>query len=133
MAARAPSELASGRRRYAPAMAQLVLDDTHVHVRLSALERAGALHGDLSIPRSAVSLARATDQPFAEVRGIRAPGTGVPRAIALGTWRRRHGKDFVAVRRGDPEAVVLELEGVDFARVVVGVPDAASVLAQLRR
>ena len=117
---------------YARPVATLVVDDTHVHVMLSPIERLGALHGDFSVERSAVSCARSTDQPFAELRGIRAPGTGIPRVIALGTWRSRHGRDFVAIRRGDPEAVVLELDGAGNARVVIGVPDATPILAQLR-
>lgn len=113
-------------------MANLVVDDTHVHVILSPAERVAAFHGDLSIERTAIVSVRSTDQPFAELRGIRAPGTGIPRVIAIGTWRSRHGKDFVAIRRGDPEAVVLELDGAGNARVVIGVPDATPILAQLR-
>jgi len=114
-------------------VAEITVDETHVHVLLAPLEKAGALHGDLSIPRRDVTLARSTDQPFAELRGIRAPGTGIPRVLALGTWRGRHGRDFIAIRRGDPEAVVLELEpGAGFSRVVVGVADAAPILEQLR-
>ena len=58
-------------------MAQLIVDDTHVHVLLHPLEKLGALHRDFSVPRSAVTLARATDRPFAEIRGLRVPGTGV--------------------------------------------------------
>lgn len=113
-------------------MAELLVDDTHIHVLLSPLEKLGALRGDLSVPRSAVAAARSTDRPFAELRGLRAPGTGWPGVIALGTWRGRRGKDFVAIRRGDPEAVVLELEGADHARIIIGVADATPILAQLR-
>lgn len=119
--------------RYAPPVAEIIVDDTHVHVVLTPLERLGALHGDLSVRREVVRLVRSTDQPFAELRGIRAPGTGIPRVMALGTWRGRHGRDFVAIRRGDAEAVVLELEdGTGFSQVVVGVDDATPVLEQLR-
>ena len=41
--------------------------------------------------------ARAVEDPWAELRGIRSPGTGWPKRIALGTWRFSGGKDFVAL------------------------------------
>ena len=47
-------------------------------------------------------------QVVGELRGLRAPGTGIPGVIALGTWRSKGAKDFAAVYRGGP-AVVVEL------------------------
>lgn len=40
------------------------------------------------------------------LRGIRAPGTGIPFVVALGTWRLRRGKNFVAVYRSKPAYVI---------------------------
>ena len=40
------------------------------------------------------------------MKGIRAPGTGFPGVIALGTWRYRRGKNFVAVYGKRPGYVV---------------------------
>ena len=114
-------------------MAELVIDDTTVRVELSALERAGAVRlDDLVVDRAAVTLVRSTTEPFGELRGLRAPGTGFPGRIALGTWRGRFGKDFVSIRGHDAEAVVIELTGAPWARLVVGVDDATPVLAALR-
>ena len=52
--------------------------------------------------------------------------------IALGTWRSKGAKDFVAVYRGGP-AVVVELEGAEFRRLVVSAHDAVAVAESLRR
>ncbi len=57
----------------------------------------------------------------AAVRGLRAPGTGVPGRVALGTWRRWHGKDFVAAYRHDP-GVVIDLVDQPYDRVVISGP-----------
>lgn len=40
------------------------------------------------------------------MRGIRAFGTGFPRVIALGTWRYRGGKNFLAVYGKRPGYVI---------------------------
>ena len=61
---------------------------------------------------------RSVDDPWSELRGIRAPGTGVPDVIAVGTRRGNFGKDFAAVHGKGP-AVVVELEGADYERLVV--------------
>ena len=81
-------------------------------------------------PLSAVRSARVVQHPFEELRGIRAPGLRVPGSIALGTWRSRRGRDFVAVYRGRP-AVIVELEGARHRRFVVSVADPAAVVAAL--
>jgi hypothetical protein len=36
------------------------------------------MHGDIRVPLSAVTSVRAVDDPWPELRGIRAPGTGLP-------------------------------------------------------
>jgi hypothetical protein len=65
-----------------------------------------------------------------ELRGMRAPGTGVPGQVALGTWRHRRGKDFVALYRGRP-AVIVRLRGAPFQRLLVADDDADAVVAGL--
>ena len=65
------------------------------------------------------------------LRGIRAPGTGWPGRIALGTWRHRGGKGFAAVYRGQP-AVMVRLRDSEFAWLLVSSDDAENVAARLR-
>lgn len=78
-------------------MAHVHVEGETVIVRLSPWERLGAMHGDIRVPREAVTGARVAIDPWTELRGIRAPGTGIPGVVALGTRRGRFGKDFAAV------------------------------------
>jgi hypothetical protein len=100
-------------------------------VTLNDLEKTGALRGDVHVPFSAVRSVRVSTSPFVDLQGMRAPGTGIPGVIALGTWRSKGAKDFVAVYRGGP-AVVVELEGAEFRRLVVSAHDAVAVAESLR-
>jgi hypothetical protein len=64
---------------------------------------------------------REVDDAYAETKGLRAPGTGFPNRILLGTWRRRGSKDFSAVYHHAP-GVVIELNDHPFKRLVVSGP-----------
>ncbi len=61
---------------------------------------------------------------------MRAPGTGIPWVIMLGTTRGSFGKDFCAVY-GRAPAVVMELEGAPFSRCLVTVPEAEALVSAL--
>jgi hypothetical protein len=52
------------------------------------------------------------------LRGIRAPGTGFPYLIMLGTMRHRRGKDFCVVYKRNP-VLVLDFQNEKWARWVV--------------
>jgi hypothetical protein len=106
-------------------VARIGYEGDELVVRLSWLEKLGALRGDVRVPRSSVRVVRATDQAWSELRGVRAPGTGWPGVIALGT-RRGGIRDFSAVY-GHRPAVVVELQGAEFERLVVSVRDADEV------
>ena len=112
-------------------MAALVVEDGDLLVRLSRWEKLGALHGDIRVGRDAVEDIRVSHAPFGELRGVRAPGTGVPRVIALGTWRTRDGKDFAALYRGMPAVIVSLRDGAPFRRLLIGAHDAEAIAAPL--
>ena len=105
-------------------MAELEIDGRELVLHLRALEKAEGAHGDIRVPLTAVTAVRAVDDPWPELRGIRAPGTGLPDVIAVGTRRGGFGKDFAAVHGKGP-AVVVELEGADYGRLIVSVDDAS--------
>ncbi len=112
-------------------MALLRREGADLVVRLNDLEKAGAFRGDVRVPAVAVREVRVTEAPFRELRGMRAPGTGWPGVIALGTWRGSGGKDFAALYRGGP-AVIVELDNAEYRRLLVSAHDAADVAERLR-
>jgi hypothetical protein len=113
-------------------MAIVELQDDDMVVRLTPIEKIGALHGDVRIPRDAVREVEVESKPFSRLRGIRAPGTGWPGRIALGTWRKRGGKkDFVAVYRGRPAVIVKLDDDAGYDRLVISVDAPDEVRKQL--
>jgi hypothetical protein len=111
-------------------MADVIIDDDTVTVSLSALESLEALHGDVTVLRSAITQARAVPDGMAEVRGIRAPGTSLPGVTLIGTWRNGAGATF-AVCHGRKPAIVIDLDGAQFDRLVVTVADTEPILRSL--
>ncbi|MFM2152657.1 MAG: hypothetical protein RL199_1092 [Pseudomonadota bacterium] len=110
-------------------MARIEWSDTAVFVRLGLLERAGALHGDVEFPRTAIASVRAVENPLSHVRGLRVPGTALPGMLALGTYRGLFGKDFAAATR--ERGVVFELTGAAWQHVVVSVSNPDEVAQAL--
>ena len=113
-------------------MARLDVEDGDLVLDLSGLEKLEGFHGNIRVPVASVRDVRSTDDPWSELRGIRAPGTGVPGVIAVGTRRGSGVKDFAAVHGPGP-AVVVELEGAEYGRLVVTEDDAESATTELRR
>jgi hypothetical protein len=105
-------------------MATIALDGNDLVVRLSTLEKIGALRGDIRLPLASVRVVRVSDTPGSELRGIRAPGTGVPGVISLCTRRGLGFRDFAAVYGRRP-VLVVEMTGVSFDRLVLSCADAA--------
>jgi hypothetical protein len=67
------------------------------------------------------------------MRGIRAPGTGFPYIIMLGTLWHRRGRDFCVVYKRRP-VLVLEFRNEKFKRwVIPASPESESILASLKR
>jgi hypothetical protein len=98
----------------------VVGDELVLH--LGPWERVGGLQrADLRVALRKITDARSVDNAYAEVRGLRVPGTGVPGVLLLGTWRKRGLKQFVAVRGRGPGCVI-DLAGERFDRWVVSGP-----------
>jgi hypothetical protein len=103
-------------------VAELIREGEVVRVKLSRIERLAALHGDVAFPLDLVSRAEGVPEGLAAVRGLRAPGLGIPGVVMLGTTRHAGGKDFCAVRGRGP-AILIELDGHPFARILVSTPE----------
>lgn len=110
----------------------LEIVDDQIRYNLSWVENIGALGRD---PRSSlknlVSVSRRENPWTTEVlRGIRAPGTGLPFVIMLGTMRYIRGKDFCVVYRRKP-VLLLEFVGERFKRWVI--PASESNISTLQK
>jgi hypothetical protein len=111
-------------------MADLEVDGDRLALRLTTKEHLEGMHRDVVVPRSSVAVVRVTEDVWSELRGIRAPGTGLPGVIAVGTRRGSFGKDFAAVH-GTGRGVVVELVGQPFSRFVITAADPEEVVARL--
>ena len=112
-------------------MATLHVHGDDLQVRFTTSEKVFGLVRDRDVPlRSVVSATVATDGLHA-VHGIRAPGLGWPGRRKIGTWRGR-GRTLVSVRRDTP-ALVAELRGEHFDRLVVETQDGPALLGRLRQ
>jgi hypothetical protein len=112
-------------------MAKLIADGDDLVLALSTWERIGGLRREIRVPRDAIEDVAVTHDPFGRLRGVRAPGTGIPRVVALGTWRRRGGeKGFAAVYRGKA-GVFVRLRDSEFAWLCVSADDPAAVAERI--
>ncbi len=110
-------------------VARLLIDDRAVTVSLSVMEKLEALHGNLTVPRTSVIGARGVPDGMAELRGI-SIGTGLPGVKMVGTVRNRDSLTF-AVCHGRRPAVVLELAGQSYDRIVLTVDNPDEIVSRL--
>ncbi len=112
-------------------MAELVVEGDQVVLRMSGLEEAEALHGEVRVPLSAVVGVEVLDDAIGAVEGLRAPGLGVPGAVAVGTFRAHDAKTFAVVHHATPRGVRVDLAGADYDRLIVGCADPEAIAAKL--
>ena len=103
-------------------MAQVIEVNGELILQLSLREKIFALHGN---PRAKVSDLISTtesDNPWTKevLRGVRAPGTGIPYVVLLGTMRFKGGKDFTAIYKRGPVRIY-EFEAGEFKRWIVSI------------
>lgn len=109
----------------------LISQNGSLTYQLSPLETLGAFGFSPTANLENILDIRIVDNPWTTevLRGIRAPGTGFPYLIMLGTMRHRKGKDFCVVYKRRP-VIVLELKNEKFKRWVI--PATAESVNSLR-
>jgi hypothetical protein len=82
-------------------------------LELSFWERVGAIHSSPRVAISAVTKIEFVDNLWSKevLRGMRAPGTGIPYKVLLGTMRGRSYRDFTAIKGRGAGVVVTLSEG----------------------
>ncbi|GAA1516844.1 hypothetical protein BJ978_000877 [Agromyces terreus] len=113
-------------------MAQLRVHTDRIEVHLTPAEKSLALRSDdIVVQRDDIRSATITDDPWVWIRGIRTRGSIVPLVVAVGAWKYHGGLDFVIVK-GKRQAVVLELAGGEFARIILSTNHAAALIDRLK-
>jgi hypothetical protein len=101
-------------------------------VTMHGLDRLWALRRRIVVPLVHVRGATADPGVTRESAGLRAPGTHLPRVITAGTYYKDGHRTFWNLRSSQ-EAVVIELTGERFRRLVLGVDDARSTAERVER
>lgn len=113
-------------------MSEITVSEAALTVRLSRKDKLLGLLGDQVVPRTAITGVEVVPDGLAAVKGIRAPGLGLPGLRMLGTWRGRGrgAKRLVDVRRGQPALRVL-LTGQRYDELLLGTDAPEDLAARL--
>jgi len=101
-------------------------------VTMPGLDPFWALRRRIVVPLAHVRGATPDPGVSRESAGTRAPGTYVPRVITAGTYRKDGELTFWNLR-ASRQAVVIELTGERFRRLVLGVDDARATAERVER
>ena len=109
-------------------MAHLVISGETLQLKLSAWEILGAFHSSPTADLDQVQSIEVEENPWVRevLKGTRAPGTGIPFVVMLGTMRYSKGKDFVAIYRRRPAAVIT-FTGGEFKRWIFQIEDMGEI------
>ncbi|HEX5166308.1 MAG TPA: hypothetical protein VFV93_12980 [Thermomicrobiales bacterium] len=112
-------------------MAAVSIDGDQLVVRLSGWESVWALRRKIVVPLRSVLGASAGTVHSKLPRGIRLPGTFVPKLITAGSyWRKSEGWSFWSVR-DERKAIDIRLRDTRFVRIVVQVDDPYATVAMI--
>ncbi|GHH54424.1 hypothetical protein [Lentzea cavernae] len=113
-------------------MAVVSVQGQDLVVEMAGLDKLWALKSRLTIPLANVRGATVDPGILGDPKGIRAPGTHVPKVITAGTFHHEGEKVFWAVRDAQ-KAVVVELADENYTRLVVEVDDPRAVVAMVEK
>jgi len=101
-------------------VARVIDDGEFFTLKLSVLEKLGALHGNIQTAKANLIDITNAENPWQStvLRGIRAPGTGIPYVILLGTMRYKKKKDFTAIYRRRP-VEIYTFKDAEFERWII--------------
>lgn len=112
-------------------MSAVSFDSSLLTIELTPAEKLAGLHGDVTVPLTAITDIEVVPDALAAAHGLRAPGTHLPGVRKVGTWRTTHGAEFVVAGRGQA-GVRLTLTGQKLASVLVGDDDADALAERIR-
>ena len=108
-------------------MAELKVENDKLLLKLSRLEKAESVHGDLSAPLSAVQSIDVLENAHLPAdQGIKF-GTRLPGMFEIGTMSSKGKKVFAVVHRSTPRGVRIVLQGESYDEWIVGCDDPEAV------
>ncbi len=113
-------------------MAELIIDDKDLVVRLTLGEKVWGFHGDIRVRLSSVVRVAPDPKPWLGLRGWRMAGISIPGYTGLGTRRHGDGYDFCILHRDRP-AIRVDVTPGRFSRLVICVPEGGDAAAQAAR
>ncbi len=115
------------------AVAELAVEGDELVLHLTRAEKLEAVHGDLRVPRSAVTTIEVLDDAHeaADLIGVKI-GTRIPGVVEVATVHGRDRTVFAAVHRATPRGVRVVLSGADHDEWIVGCADPEAVATRLR-
>jgi len=115
-------------------VAELLIEGDELVLHLSRAEKLEGIHGDLRVPRSAVTGVEVLDDAHgaADIVGFKA-GTRIAGVVEVGTVSGARKKIFAAVHRDTPRGVRVGLSGAAQDEWVVGCTDPEAVAASISR
>jgi hypothetical protein len=112
-------------------MTRIDLVDGRLCIEVLGWDKLWSFKSRLEFPLArVVSIRPWTKEKDRAFLGLRCPGTCLPGVIVAGTYYRKRQRHFYDVHRFD-RALVIELEGEKFAKVVVEVEDLEATLRQV--
>lgn len=113
-------------------MTELHYTDTDLHIRLTGARRALGRWKPLVVPLAAITAVRADPEAARAFPGARwGVASNIPGVVNVGSFRRDGRRDFWNVANPD-KAIVVELEGAEYDRLLLEVDDPERAVAEIR-
>lgn len=114
-------------------MAALEVTPPDLVITLTGWEQLAALKREVRVPLSSVRGVCADPDPWSALRGMRAPGTGIPGVVAYGVRRMTGDRpDFAAVHGRGPAVRVELTPDCQYRRLLVTVADPDATVEAVR-
>ncbi|QLY30675.1 hypothetical protein [Nocardia huaxiensis] len=113
-------------------MAVVTVDGRNLVVELPGWEKVWALKGRLTIPLSQVRGIELDPEYAARPKGIRFPGTYIPKVITAGTYLHQGEKIFWDVRDPQRSVVISLSDSGKYSKLVLQVEDPDRVVSEVR-
>ncbi|WP_137991553.1 hypothetical protein [Streptomyces vilmorinianum] len=113
-------------------MARVSVEGTDIVVRLSLRETLAARRRTVRVPLSALREVRVEPDWWRALRGLRGRGLWIPDRLCVGVRVLPDGRDFAAVKPGEPVVCVELRRDAAFGRLAVTDPDPQRAVRELR-